>query len=100
MKRTVAITLLILAGIVAGFIGWDRVGLGERSDRPLKVGIVSWPGYAGGLVANRGFKPNRDSIFWTKYHQLVEFVLLEDVNVRAKLFARGGPDDVDIVWTT
>lgn len=69
-------------------------------DRPLKIGIVSWPGYTGGIFANNGFKPNKDCIYWKKYNLLVEFVLLEDVDVRAKSFIRGGKSDVDIVWTT
>lgn len=65
--------------------------------RPLRVGLVSWPGYVGGIVANNGFKPDRRSIFWQKYGLAVEFSLIEDADVRAKLFARGG---VDVVWST
>lgn len=68
--------------------------------RPLRVGIVTWPGYAGGIVANGGFKPNRECIYWNGHKLLVEFLLLEDVDARAKAFARGGPDGVDIVWST
>ena len=68
--------------------------------RPLRVGIVSWPGYAGGIVANSGFKANKKCVYWEKYDLMVEFVLLEDVDVRAKSFVRGGKTDVDIVWTT
>lgn len=68
--------------------------------RPLRVGVVTWPGYAGGIVANNGFKPNKDCIFWNGHKQTVEFLLMEDVDVRAKAFAKGGPDGVDIVWST
>src|ERR1700704_1016905 len=50
--------------------------------RPLRVGIVTWPGYAGGIVANNGFAANKDCIYWTKYNQTVEFLLMEDVDVR------------------
>jgi NitT/TauT family transport system substrate-binding protein len=64
------------------------------------VGIVSWPGYAGGIVANNGFKPNKDCIYWKDHNLQVEFMLLEDVDARAKAFARGGKDGVDIVWST
>lgn len=67
--------------------------------RPLRVGIVSWPGYAGGIVANNGFKPNTRCTFW-RHKLLVEFVLLEDVETRAKAFSRGGGDGVDVVWST
>ena len=79
---------------------------GQSSDdqgllgRPLRVGVVTWPGYAGGIVANNGFKPSKESIFWKKHKLLVEFLLMEDVDVRAKAFARGGDDGVDIVWST
>lgn len=109
-KRLMIFVFIVLCVAIGVFFEMERSAVGIRSstppadttlqDRPLRVGIVSWPGYAGGLVANGGFKPNKGSIFWTKYHQLVEFVLLEDVDVRAKSFARGGPEDVDIVWTT
>ena len=68
--------------------------------RPLRVGIVTWPGYAGGLVANNGFKPNQDSIYFKQHNLCVELLLMEDVDARAKAFARGGKDGVDIVWST
>ncbi|MBI3945782.1 MAG: OmpA family protein [Armatimonadetes bacterium] len=73
---------------------------GAVLDRPLRVGIVSWPGYAGGIVANNGFKPNTDCIFWKNHKLRVEFLLLEDIDVRGKAFAKGGPDGVDVVWST
>jgi outer membrane protein OmpA-like peptidoglycan-associated protein len=80
-------------------------GLGNRGDqgllgRPLRVGVVTWPGYAGGIVANNGFKPSKECIFWNNHKLLVEFMLMEDVDARAKAFARGGKDGVDIVWST
>lgn len=68
--------------------------------RPLRVGVVTWPGYAGGITANNGFKPNRQCIYWNNHKLLVEFLLMEDVDARAKAFARGGKDGVDIVWST
>lgn len=69
-------------------------------DRPLIVGVVSWPGYAGGIVANGGFKENAESIFTKKYGLPVKFVLIEDIDARGKAFAKGGPDGVDVVWST
>jgi NitT/TauT family transport system substrate-binding protein len=68
--------------------------------RPLRVGVVTWPGYCGGIVANGGFKPNKECIYWKGQKLLVEFKLMEDVDARAKAFAKGGPDGVDIVWST
>ncbi|MBS1713796.1 MAG: OmpA family protein [Armatimonadetes bacterium] len=66
-------------------------------NRPLRVGVVTWPGYMGGVTANNGFAPNKDCIYWRNHKLLVEFKLMEDVDVRAKAFANG---DVDVVWST
>ncbi len=77
-------------------LGGDQGLLG----RPLRVGVVTWPGYAGGIVANNGFKSNKESIYWKNHNLLVEFMLMEDVDARGKAFARGGADGVDIVWST
>ena len=88
---------------------WGFLGLGNGSSvsgdqgilgRPLRVGVVTWPGYAGGITANNGFKPNKECIYWNNHKLLVEFMLLEDVDARSKAFARGGKDGVDIVWST
>ncbi len=98
--------LMLVAVLVVGVVGWiwwyqkpseTKEGL---LGRPLRVGVVSWPGYASGIVANNGFKPSKESIFWRKHNLLVEFLLMEDVEARAKAFARGGRDGVDIVWST
>jgi serine/threonine protein kinase/outer membrane protein OmpA-like peptidoglycan-associated protein len=75
--------------------GGDSSSLG----RPLRVGIVSWPGYAGGIVANNGFKPNKECIFFKNHKLTVEFVLMEDPAVRGQAFAKG-EGGVDIVWST
>jgi NitT/TauT family transport system substrate-binding protein len=69
-----------------------------RLGRPLRVGIVSWPGYAGGLVANNGLRPNKDSDFWNKERQLlVEFVIVEDETELRRRFVNG---ELDIMWST
>jgi NitT/TauT family transport system substrate-binding protein len=89
MVATVSPKPLPLATFCRGILG-----------RPLRVGIVTWPGYAGGIVANNGFAPNRDSIFFKQHNLCVEFILMEDLDARGKAFARGGKDGVDIVWST
>src|SRR5947208_2923238 len=68
--------------------------------RPLRVGVVTWPGYAGGIMANNGFAANKQCIYWNDHKLLVEFLLMEDVDARAKAFARGGSDGIEIVWAT
>lgn len=73
---------------------------GVELKRPLVVGLVSWPGYAGGITANNGFAENTESTFYKKYGLLVKFVLIEDIDARGKAFVKGGPDGVDVVWST
>lgn len=89
------------AGPIAGVPKAEKIG-GDQGilGRPLRVGVVTWPGYAGGIVANNGFKPNRECIYWNGHKLLVEFMLMEDVDARGKAFAKGGPEGVDIVWST
>ena len=93
--------VLVLAVLVV--IGWGIRSYIVPSDpsnleppaRPLRVGVVTWPGYAGGIVANNGFKPNKDSIFYKDHNLEVEFMLMEDADARSKAFSSG---NVDIVW--
>jgi NitT/TauT family transport system substrate-binding protein len=112
-----AVALILVAGVAYGAYKWfyakpsnggDGSGgggifstdaPGRSQSRPLRVGIVTWPGYAGGIVANDGFKPNNTSIYG-RDGLWVEFTLQEDVDVRNKLFAKGGKDGLDIVWST
>lgn len=69
--------------------------------RPLRVGIVPWPGYAGGLVANNGLRANKDSDFWRNHNLLVQFVIVPDEAELRRDFAHGGEKGgVDIMWST
>lgn len=68
-----------------------------RLRRPLHVGIVAWPGYAGGLVANNGLRPNKDSEFWTNHQLLVEFVPVEEETELRRKFVSG---ELDVIWST
>jgi NitT/TauT family transport system substrate-binding protein len=107
------VALILVAGLAyGGWQYWKKMDGGDGSgnggsnggvpgrDRPLRVGIVTWPGYAGGIMANDGFKPNPDSIYGRNHNLKVEFTLQEDIDVRNKLFAKGGKDGLDIVWST
>jgi NitT/TauT family transport system substrate-binding protein len=95
--------------IVAAVLVWIWVvKCGHRAyegilERPLRVGIVSWPGYAGGLVANKGLRASKDSDFWKdKDHPLlVEFRLVEDGQRLRDDFVKGGENDgLDVIWST
>lgn len=71
-------------------------------NRPIKVGIVTWGGYAGGIVANNGFKANKDSIFWKEYGIEVELRIIDDYPASRQAFKQGGDKSggVDIMWGT
>ena len=94
----------LIIGVVLFVWGWVN-WFGSRASegllrRPLRVGIVEWPGYAGGLVANKGLQPNKDSSFW-EHQLLVEFVLEPDEEKLRRMFKDGGEKDgVDIMWST
>src|SRR5512134_3047103 len=51
---------------------------GTRLGRPLKVAIVTWGGYAGGIVANNGFAPNKDCVFFKDFGIQVELLVIDD----------------------
>ena len=100
LTKVILLSLSIL--VVGGLSSCGSLGGGDGSllGRPLRVGVVSWPGYAGGLVANHGFKPNKECIYFKNHKQTVEFKLLEEPAVRSQAFAKGGNEGVDIVWST
>lgn len=90
----IVVALLVGSWIyVRGRLDYEDALLG----RPLRVGIVSWPGYAGGLVANNGLEPNKDSNFWKPYKLLVKFELVEDEAELRRKFEDG---EIDIMWST
>lgn len=73
---------------------------GELS-RPIKVGIVQYGGFAGGLMANGGVKPSPDSIFTAKHGVEVEFVQIDDLVQMASAFRVGGDGGgLDMMATT
>jgi len=74
---------------------------GARLDRPIKVAIVTWGGYAGGIVANNGFAPTRDSVFHRDYGIQVELLVIDDFEKSRDAFRAGGDKGgVDIMWST
>lgn len=63
----------------------------------IKVGVVTWGGYAGGQYFNEGFKANSRSRFVTDYGFPVEFKILDDVPVSREAWKN---DDVNLLWCT
>jgi NitT/TauT family transport system substrate-binding protein len=74
---------------------------GSRLNRPIRVAIVLWGGYAGGIVANNGMAPNRDSVFSKDFGVQVELLQIDDfVKSRDAFRAGGDKGGVDIMWST
>ena len=63
---------------------------GGRLNRPIRVGIVTWGGYAGGIVANGGFAPNRESTFPKEFGVQVELLVIDDFTKSRDAFRAGG----------
>jgi NitT/TauT family transport system substrate-binding protein len=112
VKPAVKILGFLIAGalLFGGYIAADKAGYlvpeenngssasysGDNEDC-VKVGVVTWGGYAGGQYFNRGFKPNDNSQFQKEYGICVEFKLLDDFNASRDAFKA---DAVNLLWTT
>jgi ABC-type nitrate/sulfonate/bicarbonate transport system substrate-binding protein len=65
-------------------------------DRPLRVGITRWAGFAGAIVANGGIHPNG-----SKFAQGVEFIFEENASDRYKaLSCEDDKRGVDVLWSS
>ncbi|PYQ42385.1 MAG: hypothetical protein DMF77_12965, partial [Acidobacteria bacterium] len=74
---------------------------GSRLKRPIKVAIVLWGGYAGGIMANGGMLPNPDSTFSRDFGVQVELLQIDDFDKSRDAFRAGGDKGgVDIMWST
>ena len=77
------------------------LGGGTRLNRPIKVAIVLWGGYAGGIMANGGLAPNKDSVFAKDFGVQVELLQIDDFTKSRDAFRAGGDrGGVDIMWST
>ena len=72
-------------------------GDSELSRDAVKVGVVTWGGYAGGEYFNEGFKANKESRFYKEYGFPVEFKILDDVPVSREAWEN---DEVNLLWCT
>jgi NitT/TauT family transport system substrate-binding protein len=78
-----------------------HTGKGGKLDRPIRVAIVLWGGYAGGIVENNGFKANKECAFWKDHDIEVEIVQIDDFAQSRDAFRAGGDNGgVDIMWST
>lgn len=70
---------------------------GGSSDDVIKVGVVTWGGYAGGEYFNEGFSANKNSRFYKDYGFQVEFKVLDDFDASRNAFKA---DEVNLLWST
>ncbi|PHN08701.1 phosphate ABC transporter substrate-binding/OmpA family protein [Flavilitoribacter nigricans] len=110
------ITLLIVAGVYFGFTQLQKAGVfgdgtvvktdddssesGESlsgDDDVIRIGVVTWGGYAGGQYFNEGFEASTKSRFYKDYGLKVEFVLNDDVDNSLNAWKNG---DLDLHWYT
>lgn len=63
----------------------------------IKVGVVTWGGYAGGQYFNEGFEANKNSRFYKDYGFQVEFKVLDDFVASREAWKAG---EVDLLWAT
>lgn len=74
-----------------------RSGGSSSSDDAIRIGVVTWGGYAGGQYFNEGFAANSASRFSKEYGIDVEFVLNDDVDASLNAWKAG---DIDLHWYT
>jgi NitT/TauT family transport system substrate-binding protein len=72
-----------------------------KLSRPIRVGIVMYGGFAGGLLENGGKPASRESAFYKNHGVQVEFVQIDDLGELTNAFNAGGDaNGVDIMATT
>ena len=69
----------------------------SSSGDAIKVGVVTWGGYAGGQYFNEGFEATKNSRFYKDYGFQVEFKVLDDFDASRNAFRAG---EVDLLWAT
>jgi len=69
----------------------------RNDDDVIRIGVVTWGGYAGGQYFNEGFQASAKSRFSKEYDIDVEFVLNDDVDASLNAWKKG---DIDLHWYT
>ncbi len=69
----------------------------DAEGKTIRIGVVTWGGYAGGQYFNKGFKPNSESRYLKEYGFNVEFKVIDDFNASRDAWKA---DEVDLLWTT
>ncbi len=69
----------------------------EDSKDVIRVGVVTWGGYAGGQYFNEGFAASKSSRFYKDYGLMVEFKVIDDFQASRNAFKA---DEIDLMWAT
>lgn len=90
------------SGILGGSDSADKPAKKEsrggfKSSDIIKIGVVTWGGYAGGQYFNEGFSASKESRFTKEYGIPVEFQVLDDFEPSRNAFRAG---EVDLLWCT
>ena len=72
-------------------------GKKNNDDDVIKIGVVTWGGYAGGQYFNEGFEASEESRFYKDYGLKVEFEVLDDFEASRNAFRA---DEVNLLWNT
>ena len=80
-----------------GLFGNKSNSSNSSDDDVIKIGVVTWGGYAGGQYFNEGFKANTKSRFFKEYGIKVEFKVLDDFEASRNAFRA---DEVNLLWQT
>jgi NitT/TauT family transport system substrate-binding protein len=75
----------------------NKGGTVVADDDVIKIGVVTWGGYAGGQYFNEGFEANTNSRFYKDYGFQVEFKILDDFDASRAAWKR---DEVNLLWAT
>ena len=70
---------------------------GQLSNRPLRVGITEWAGFAGGILANGGLHSNTGRASRWAYGPGVEFLLVDGFESRERALS---DCTVDVLWSS
>lgn len=70
---------------------------GANRDDVIRIGVVTWGGYAAGQYFNEGFEANKNSRFYKDYGFMVEFEVLDQFVPSREAWKN---DKVDLLWAT
>lgn len=68
-----------------------------KGEKVIRIGVVTWGGYAGGQLFNEGFGPSKESRFYKDYGFMVDFKLLDPFDDCRNAWKS---DQIDLMWAT